>query len=115
MNFSRQQANFRRVVSGDSFELVLDIDPMFALTENTVVNMQVRPDGDIPQAPILTFSTSDGSITIQGQKVKFTRSAAEMKVRPGKYQYDCLFTREGETTTLFGGLFEIINQSTSTN
>lgn len=115
MNFIKQEINFRKVVAGDTFDPVLEIDPAFALDPGATVVLIVKPYGDIPQEPLLTFTTGE-SIEVQGQKLIFNKPGSAMNIRPGKYQYDCQITQGGIKTTLFGGLFEIISNSTqSTN
>jgi hypothetical protein len=113
MNFVKQTINFRKVVAGDTFDPKLPIDPAYSLVGVTSVKMNVKPYSDIPQAPILSFTTGE-SITIVGQKLIFNKPGEQMNIKPGKYQYDCQFTKGGIKTTLFGGLFEIISNSTQT-
>lgn len=115
MNFIKQEINFRKVVAGDTFDPVLTIDPAYPLTPGTTFRMDVTPYSDIPQSPIVSFVTGE-SVTIQGQKLTFNKPGNAMRVRPGKYRYDGEFTQDDVITTLFGGLFEIIDKSTqSTN
>lgn len=111
MNYSRTTVNFRDVVAGDSFTQQLTIADVFPLTEDTVINMQIRPQGDFNPLPVLSFSTGEG-ISISGQTITLEKSAEEMTIPPGRYFYQCQFTTGDKVTTLFGGIFEIVRDKT---
>lgn len=112
MNHYKSEINFLQVVAGDSFEQELTIYDLYPLSDTTEIFMDVRPVGDIPEEPVIRFSKSAGSITVTAQKIKLIKPAEETQVRPGTFVYDCSFVKSTETTTLFGGMFEIISKST---
>lgn len=111
MLYYPQTINFREVFVGDTFQVPLLISSKYQLTPQTSIEMLVRPSGDIPEAPVVRFSTADQSITISGQEITLSKSALEMAVRPGMFVYNIRFTNGSQTHTLCRGLFEIVHQT----
>lgn len=113
MNYARAIVNFRDVVTSDSFTQKLKIGSKYPLTPTTSILMELKPSGDFQVETVLAFSTADGSITISGQEIMLSKTAQQMQVTPGKYVYNCQFGEGPTTTTLFGGIFEIVKDKTS--
>lgn len=109
MIYYPQRINFREVYRGDTFHITLIISQAYQIKSGTHIIMQVRPTGDIPEAPILTFeSIQDGGITVNGQELTFHKDPEDMQIRSGRYEFDIQFTTDNITSTLYRGLFEII-------
>lgn len=112
MIYRPRKMNFREVLRADTFHVDLTIGPAYELTPDTSIVMEVRPTGDIPQAPILVFSTSNETITATGQVITLHQDKPAMQVQTGRFVYDIQFTKDNITTTLCKGLFEIIDDAT---
>lgn len=108
MVYRAQKINFREVNRADHFKITFTIDPAYQLTPQTTIVMIVRPAGEVIEAPLLTFSTADGSITINGQDISFDKNPEQMAVRTGRFNHEVKFTKAGITSTLIKGIFEII-------
>jgi hypothetical protein len=94
------------IIRGDTFDRPFRIGSEFQITGMSV-KAQVREMDDSPGA-ILTFSTTDNSITIDGQVIRLRKAASEMAIAVKTYYYDVQFTSVGgDVTTLFGGKFQL--------
>lgn len=113
MNYRVQKINFREVLTADTFHLALRIADAYPLTSQTRISMQVRSIGsEVAEPPVLDFSTDDGSIQIDGQVITLHKEPTDMRVRPGRFVHDMQFTKENITSTLYAGIFEILQDST---
>ncbi|TKT89490.1 hypothetical protein [Dyadobacter frigoris] len=118
MIYRPQTINFREVYRGDTFHLTdFIVSSNYEIKPTTDILMQIRPTGDIPEMPVLTFSTEEnGGITIAGQTLTFHKETSEMQlVRSGRFEYDMEFTTDNIKTTLYKGLFEIMQDDSKTS
>lgn len=113
MIYRPQKMNFREVLRADTFHVNLTIGPAYAILPSTSIVMQVRSSGDVPEDPILVFSSDAGTIEKNGQVITLHQNKEDMQVRAGRFLYDIQFTTGNITTTLSKGIFEIINDATT--
>ncbi len=114
INYRTIPLDFREVAQGDTFEVTLQVAEAYPILPGTRIVMDVRPVGDYPELPVLTFDTADGSITTEGQQITLRRSATAMHVRAGRFVHDMLFITAGVTSKLYQGRFDIIATVTTT-
>lgn len=113
-NFRTIPLDFRQVAQGDTFDVILQIADAYPILPGTRIVMDVRPAGDYPEPPVLSFDSATGSISTNGQQVNFQKSALAMHVRPGRFIHDILFITDGVVSKLYAGIFEITATVTTT-
>ena len=102
------KVDFRNVTRGDSFERVLDIDPVFDTTGFSAFAQIRRKPGETG-APLLAFTTN-----LNGQALTLSLTPAQTENVPaGTYYFDVEFRNgQGEKHSMPVGVFELVNDVT---
>lgn len=91
-------------IRGDAFEASFEISSNYPIADKSI-KCQVKQDLDSVDS-VLEFSTTTGSITKAGQIITLRKTARQMQVVAGIYEFDVQFsTNQDDVITLFGGAF----------
>jgi hypothetical protein len=107
MNYIATTLNFLKVHRSDTFDVTFTIGDAYDMT-GARVKLIVKPVGDVPESPVLSFDSDNDDITITGQNLRFFKQPTDMNVRPGRFIHEIQFIKSNVTSTPYSGIFEIL-------